>query len=123
MYKFNSQRYTSTYFHNVVGTGRYTTSTTNMYVQRIAVPQQLPLHAQRQKPSDHGSHGSGYRQCDLNQDETTGIVQRSGIRGGASGGAGGGASGGASGGGGDRVTFVFTTHTAVVVGGLGGAIY
>jgi len=99
-----------------------------MYVQRIAVPQQLPLHAQRQKPSDHGGHGSGHRQCDLNQDETTGIVQRSGISGGGisggdtSGGASGGASGGV-GGGGDRVTFAFTTHTAVVVGGLGGAIY
>ena len=30
-YKFNLQSYTSMYFHIVAGTGRYTTSTTNMY--------------------------------------------------------------------------------------------
>ena len=31
MYTFNSPSDTSTYFHNVGGTGSYTTSTTNMY--------------------------------------------------------------------------------------------
>ena len=31
MYKFNSQSDPSMYFHIVVGTGSYTTSTTNMY--------------------------------------------------------------------------------------------
>ena len=30
-YNFNSPSYTGMYFHNVVGTGRYTTSTTNVY--------------------------------------------------------------------------------------------
>ena len=45
-YKFNSQRDPSMYVHIVVGTGRYTTSTTNMYNKdrfHVRVLRQLPM--------------------------------------------------------------------------------